>query len=255
MFKRKLTALEYHHPDTFNVDSEEECRNLVVWLEDQKIRFYKIEDREALRDVKNDNWTKSLTKYLLDLQCPLLSKQKTSVMDWLLSHAIRLEYSENAQKFNSLVKEEKESSQSEENTGFTQDLLNITTDDPDLKAGIISLSRLLNLPEHHDHFVLLQAIRSLIDAKLSQEAIQESGKKKKEKESVSKKSSDIISLHRTDLGFDTGDPAVNEAAKILRLLHVAELRDLQTKINEAIVRVQAVTANPKTDQKLGRVGK
>jgi hypothetical protein len=50
------------------------------------------------------------------------------------------------------------------------------------------------------------------------------------------------------------DSAVNEAAKILRLLHVAELRDLQTKINEAIVRVQAITANPKTDQKLGRVG-
>ena len=45
-----------------------------------------------------------------------------------------------------------------------------------------------------------------------------------------------------------------EAAKILRLLHIQELRELQTKINEAIVQVQALTANPKTDARLGKVG-
>lgn len=53
----------------------------------------------------------------------------------------------------------------------------------------------------------------------------------------------------------TPDSAVNEAAKILRLLHISELRDLQTKINEAIVKVQAITANPKTDERLGKVGR
>jgi RLL motif-containing protein 1 len=50
------------------------------------------------------------------------------------------------------------------------------------------------------------------------------------------------------------DKALNEAAKILRLLHIKELRDLQTKINEAIVTIQKITANPKTDSSLGRVG-
>ena len=50
------------------------------------------------------------------------------------------------------------------------------------------------------------------------------------------------------------DSAVNEAAKIIRLLHVTDLRELQTRINEAIVAVQAITANPKTNQSLGRVG-
>jgi len=54
--------------------------------------------------------------------------------------------------------------------------------------------------------------------------------------------------------FFIADSAVNEAAKIIRLLHVTELRALQTRINEAIVAVQAITANPKTDQSLGRVG-
>jgi len=35
------------------------------------------------------------SQYLTDLQCPLKSKQKNSVLDWLLSHAIRLEYADN----------------------------------------------------------------------------------------------------------------------------------------------------------------
>lgn len=51
------------------------------------------------------------------------------------------------------------------------------------------------------------------------------------------------------------DKVLNEACKILRLLHLKELRDLQTQINETIVNVQQITANPKTDSSLGRVGK
>lgn len=57
-----------------------------------------------------------------------------------------------------------------------------------------------------------------------------------------------------DIGFDTGDYVMNQAAKILRLLYIHDLRQLQTQINESIVGVQSVTANPKTDTKLGKVG-
>ena len=48
---------------------------------------------------------------------------------------------------------------------------------------------------------------------------------------------------------------MNDAAKILRLLHIKDLRELQTQINAAIVAVQAITANPKTDSRLGQVGR
>lgn len=54
--------------------------------------------------------------------------------------------------------------------------------------------------------------------------------------------------------FMYNDPTLDEAAKILRLLQVHSTRDLQTAINEAIVSVQQITANPKTDTKLGKVG-
>lgn len=57
------------------------------------------------------------------------------------------------------------------------------------------------------------------------------------------------------------DPPLSEAAvvqqpsDVLRLLFIEDLRDLQTKINESLVAVQTVTADPRTDTKLGRVGR
>lgn len=244
MYRRKLKALGHHHPGSFDVHNEDEFRNLVVWLEDQKIRWYKIEDRGELRDVKSSEWLKTFAKYLDDLKCPLDLSQKVSVVDWLLAHAVRVEYAENAEKYNSMTQSVKAEGLGE--SSLDDSLINLTVDNPDLKAGVASLSRLLSLPEHPDHFVLLQAIRSLIEGKLSSVATK--GDKK------SGKKSDVIPLQKVNLGFDTGDSAVNEAAKIIRLLHVTELRELQTRINEAIVAVQAITANPKTDQSLGRVG-
>lgn len=245
MYKRKLKALGHHNPEGFNINNEEEVRNLVVWLEDQRIRFYKIGEREQLRDIKSSRWLETLKKYLEDLNCPVEISQKLSVLEWLLAHAVRLEYSENAQKLNSVGPKDKK--HSADGTKLLDDsLINLTVDNPELMAGVMSLSKLLNLPNHPDHFVLLQAVRLLIEGKLTEET-SKPGKK-------SGKKVDIIPLNKVKLGFDTGDSAINEAAKIIRLLHVTELRELQTRINEAIVAVQAITANPKTDQSLGRVG-
>lgn len=38
------------------------------------------------------------------------------------------------------------------------------------------------------------------------------------------------------------------------MLYIQDLRELQTKANELIVACQSLTANPKTDTKLGKVG-
>lgn len=62
-------------------------------------------------------------------------------------------------------------------------------------------------------------------------------------------------LDTTSLSVTHPDAVLNEAAQILRLLHIEELRELQTKINEAIVAVQAIIADPKTDHRLGKVGR
>lgn len=43
----------------FYITDDNEFRNLIVWLEDQKIRHYKIEDRAALRNTPAPEWTKA----------------------------------------------------------------------------------------------------------------------------------------------------------------------------------------------------
>ena len=56
------------------------------------------------------------------------------------------------------------------------------------------------------------------------------------------------------LGFGTDDAALDDAARVLRMLYAADLRKLQDAVNTTIVALQEFTANPKTDSRLGRVG-
>ena len=56
------------------------------------------------------------------------------------------------------------------------------------------------------------------------------------------------------LGFTTGDNDLARAATVLRLLYVADLREFQTEINTLVAQIQELTAEPKTDSRLGKVG-
>ncbi|XP_045436690.1 RNA transcription, translation and transport factor protein isoform X4 [Pipistrellus kuhlii] len=211
MFRRKLTALDYHNPAGFNCKDETEFRNFIVWLEDQKIRHYKIEDRGNLRNIHSNDWPKFFEKYLTDVSCPFKIQDRQEAIDWLLGLAVRLEYGDNV-------------------------------NNPDFKAGVMALANLLQIQRHDDYL----AIRILVQERLTQDAV---AKANQAKEGLP------VALDKHILGFDTGDAVLNEAAQILRLLHIEELRELQTKINEAIVAVQAIIADPKTDHRLGKVGR
>jgi RLL motif-containing protein 1 len=57
------------------------------------------------------------------------------------------------------------------------------------------------------------------------------------------------------LGFETGDATVDTAAALLRMLYVADLRELQDAVNDILIRVQEFTADPRTDSSLGKVGR
>lgn len=74
---------------------EKSIRLLVLWLEDQKIRHYKIEDRENLRQVNSPDWKLHFSKYLSDVNCPLKNVQLAEQMEWLIGYAVKLEYSDN----------------------------------------------------------------------------------------------------------------------------------------------------------------
>ncbi|XP_032362083.1 RNA transcription, translation and transport factor protein [Etheostoma spectabile] len=243
MFRRKLTALDYHNPSEFDCTDETQFRNCIVWLEDQKIRHYKIEDRGNLRNIPSSDWPKAYQKYLQDLNCPFGVEEKQEALDWLLGLSVRYEYGDNVAKYKD-CKPLAAPGNSEEKAG--DPLLNLDSSSPDFKAGVTALANILKIQRHDDYLVMLKAIRILIQERLSPEAI---SKASQSTEGIP------VALDKHVLGFDTGDATLNEAAQILRLLHIEELRELQTKINEAIVAVQAIIADPKTDHRLGKVGR
>ncbi|KAG3261210.1 hypothetical protein H1C71_016147 [Ictidomys tridecemlineatus] len=216
MFRRKLTALDYHNPSGFNCKDETEFRNFIVWLEDQKIRHYKIEDRGNLRNIHSSDWPKFFEK--------VTEKYKDLVPD-------------NAKNTDNATKN-------------AEPLINLDVNNPDFKAGVMALANLLQIQRHDDYLVMLKV--SFIFLILGRNCVEKNlrffviffffkGLP--------------VALDKHILGFDTGDAVLNEAAQILRLLHIEELRELQTKINEAIVAVQAIIADPKTDHRLGKVGR
>lgn len=272
---RKLKALGYHSPDNVDLKDEEQLKALVVWLEDQKIRHYKIEDRAPLREKNGKEWMDTFWTYLKDLECPFLDTAAVlSACEWAVGLAVKYEFEEECERHPELK------SGLSEGDSFSKGLSNavgqsksdpsrfsIDPGDGDLMEGCSMLGRLLHITPHPDVGVMLEAVRVLVeerltvinqqeiaDGKVSPSAEQkEPSSEKKELSSVKKKAD--IEITAKDCGFNLGDPTLNEAAKALRVLHVRELRTLQTQINELVVTVQAMTANPKADHALGKVGK
>nr|XP_048272962.1 RNA transcription, translation and transport factor protein-like [Myodes glareolus] len=171
-------------------------------------------------------------------------QEQQEAIDWLLGLAVRLEYGDNTEKYKDLVPDNRKSN---DNTAKNAEpLINLDVNNPDFKAGVMALANLLQIQRHDDYLVMLKAICILVQERLTQDAV---AKANQTKEGLP------VALDKHILGFDTGDAVLNEAAQILRLLHIEELRELQTKINEAIVAVQAIIADPKTDHRLGKVGR
>jgi len=270
MFRRKLLALDYYRADNLDISKEDDFRALVIWTEDQKIRHYKIEDRAGLRDLDNDKWDQAFDRYWKDVGFPLDWKdlERTQIVDLLLGYALRLEYGDNVEKFKAATPEAAKTAAAAKpliNTGNPLDNLDPTSDE--FRKGLLTVAQTLEVPLHDDPLVMATAIAKIVKTKLSKDVLipkeEKSpspaptigGRKRITGSSASAASSAAFPYETSDLGFDTGDPAVNEAAKILRLLHIKDLRDLQTKINELIVAVQLHTADPKTDQRLGKVGR
>lgn len=234
--RRRLHALGYPTADVFDPNGVEAVRNLIVWLEDTKICYYPVENRELLRQINRADWNQTFTKYAVDLGCPYRvdgsSEEQLMVLDFIVGQAVLLQYSDNVDVYSSVSSEE---------IGADP-----AVDLPD--SSIRELAALLKLPSDGDPIKLLEAIATVLKSKFNPLAVSAAIASKDEEKKE-------LSLKEMPLGFSTGDHVTDKACKVLRLLHIADLRDLQTRINELIVKVQSLTADPKTNIKLGRVGK
>ena len=255
-FQRKLQALDYHSSANIDIDNPNDLKLLVIWLEDLKIRHYKIEDRGPLRNDTGDNWMTAFKNYTAALQCPYDPVQSLyATIDWLLSIALRYEYSEKVESNSELQRGLKVGGAQTNHLPVTSTAsLNIDPFDAIFKKGVEALSRILQVTKHPDPAVILSACRLVIEEKLNEEALKTLAEDSAVKVDIEKTPKHFIVTPK-ECGFELDDPVLAEAAKVLRLLHIKELRELQTKINELIVAVQALTADPKTDQALGQVGR
>ncbi|XP_058454475.1 RNA transcription, translation and transport factor protein [Malaya genurostris] len=248
MFERYLAALEYPSQGGINIDDPKEFRNIVLWLEDQKIRHYTIEDRANLRKTGSaTDWDPAYAKYKIDLGFPANLKSKTEELTWLFLYAIKLEYSDNADRYRSItaaqkIEQEKKSSAAPEIKSTNPfDKLDFTS--PDFEEGSRKLAEKLGIAYHPDHLVSLRAASYVISTALNKEVLKEpiiTGKPFPIDEGIG-------------MGFENHQD-LEKAARILRLLQIQNLRKLQTAINETIVAVQNITADPRTDTSLGKVG-
>jgi len=250
-FTAKLTALEYFAVDAFNPNDEMMFRVLILWLEDQKIRWYKEEDRATLRSYSSTAWETAFLQYLNDLECPAsVRTDRVRLVNWLLNLAIRYEYGDRADQYRNMTKENIISGvySGKAAAAAAIDALNsLDPNSPDFVNGVLESAKAVNIMQHEQHLHVLKALAIFCDARLREEAVEDF--KTNREPAIS------VQLKDVELGLEVDDQQVKDAAKVLRLLHINELRKLQTQINETIVAAQAITANPKTDQSLGQVGR
>lgn len=99
MLRSKLISLGHPNPENINPNDQKSYRNLILYLEDQHIRNYKIEDRAELRKITSPNWPKTFEKYKEDLNCPKELNKEIDQLNWIVSYAIKLEYTDNCKIF------------------------------------------------------------------------------------------------------------------------------------------------------------
>lgn len=161
---------------------------------------------------------------------------------WLLGYAVKLEYCDNSDEYNHFTSDNVRGSSFKPMIKAENFFDNMDFESGEFISGVNKLAKKLGVPHHHDHLVQLEAVHRIVEERLSSAALQK----------------DIIDGQ--PFPFEKGNDVVSEdpdldfPIRILRLLQIQSLRELQTKINETIVSVQNLTANPKTDTKLGKVG-
>ncbi|GAB0092980.1 uncharacterized protein DMENIID0001_080320 [Sergentomyia squamirostris] len=245
MFKAKLCALDHPTPEVVNCDDPKQFRSTLLWLEDQKIRHYKIDDRAELRKTDAPEWEAAYAKYKQDLKVPVSLKSPLEELGWIMGYAVRLEYFDNVDKFKGVTAEhvlaEAKPQAPKINSTNPFDKLDFTS--KEFEAGVRTLAKRLQVPYHPDTMMTLKAVARLVQANLSNEAL---------KEHLLENTP--FPLEKTS-GVGYTDSDLEQAARILRLLQIQSVRQLQTAINETIVVVQNLTADPRTDTKLGKVGR
>lgn len=117
---RRLNALDYPLRSTIVLPDLPALQaiQLILWLEEEKIRHYRIAQRLPLRQsgqslscswtlAAENNWRAAVHRYILDLGGPLSlaehSPNDLGLIQWLLCKAIALEYSDHSSEIDAIL--------------------------------------------------------------------------------------------------------------------------------------------------------
>jgi len=258
MLKRQLKTIDYPKTDNFQHEDPQQFRHVVNWLEAYKLRSGK---GFALQDTYSTNWDQEYKKYLSNVDCPLdwysdASSFNVGTLTWLVGQVVKSQYLGNAKELNDksaalLMISDGTCPTKRMKTSSANPIENLDFQSADFQEGVKRLATLLKVNQSHpDHLVTLEACCKIIRNRLNQKSISNI------KQLASQKGESFnLKDHNFGVPENITDPVLKEAVKILRLIHLNNLRDLQSDINATIETVQAATANPKTDTRLGKVGR
>ncbi|KAH7639693.1 RNA transcription, translation and transport factor protein [Dermatophagoides farinae] len=257
MFERKLLSLQYERPSV-NVDDESEFQNIVYWIESMKIRFYPPNDRSCLL-AGSKNWNESYNKYLSEINYQGPRDDRKIALDFLLNLALRYEMEDIRTQMQMSAEDVSDLINLDLQGSGSVDFGNVDISSLEFIEELRSLSQLLNVPFYDEEpLVTLRAIAILL-CKLRKSSRNQNNQNEQTNNSNKKQKMvatvDENILNRKFARKSEYDSIINRCANVIRLLYIKDVRELQTEINNAIVQVQSVTANPKTDSSLGKVGK
>lgn len=242
-----LRALQHPQADSAQMDA---FRNLVMWLEDRKIRAYKVEDRRVLADIQTPQWHAAYDTYLQQLGCPapVRGADAEAQLLWLLRLAVAREYEDNKAVLGKAVPAAAPKAASVPQPKQRKPHLDVSSDAASAQlrellqrissaAGGSAANPAAPLPQalQEAHIALTHRVLPALAA--------------------GRQGAGETAASDFPLGFSTSDGAVNKAATMLRILYTQELRKLQSLIDDSIVEVQEFTSNPRTDSALGRTGR
>lgn len=115
-------------------------------------------------------------------------------------------------------------------------------DTADFAAAVAELGATLDLPPADDAGAVLRAALAQLEHLVSDDAAQPPSPVP------------ALSLRDVPPGLATGDAVVDDGVRVLRLLHLRRLRNLQGRVNGLLAAAQAITMNPQMDLSLGKVG-
>ncbi|KAK9844113.1 hypothetical protein WJX81_004754 [Elliptochloris bilobata] len=252
-----LRSLHYDRADALDV--EQDLPSVVAWLEHTKVRLYPVDARGSISDVRSAAWPSVFNQYLTDLECPLehsdQSASRGETLDWLLRHAVSLEYADSHCASNAagappgLHGRPEPAGAAERDQPLSSAFPDL--DSPEARAAIARLLARLDLgPAAAGMAAALGRAAERIAERLRASAAGAAAG-----DAGCSDGAVGFDVRGYPLGFATGEAALDTAATVLRLLYLRDLRTLQTQIDETLVRVQEFTANPRTNAHLGRVGR